>query len=313
MTITAKVIAHSRAKESPDLFTLECRYPRFIHAEAKTHRVIKIDDAEVEFLQEISLMDDEHLSRNASSSRAIPIERMIRDVMEDPAMPVAWGSNKPGMQAGDEINTPVLLPHLDAWSYGESDLAAYDPQDAWLEARDLAVRTARGFAAAGYHKQVVNRLLEPFGHITVVVTATEWSNFFKLRRHPDADPTMRALANAMWDAIAGSEPNQGRWHLPYVGWSEQEWANEEAEKSSDFKMFETLAMISAARCARVSYLTHSGEHPKIENDLALSAKLQQSKHASPFEHQAQADPEHLRQYEHGNFTGWVQHRKVLGL
>ena len=71
MTITAKVIAHSRVPGAPDLITLEARYPRMIHAENKTHRVMSIDDAEVEFLQETSFMDDEALSRNASSSRGI--------------------------------------------------------------------------------------------------------------------------------------------------------------------------------------------------------------------------------------------------
>lgn len=302
MSITAKVIAHSRASGAPDLFTLEARYPRFIHAENKTHRVMNIDDAEVEFLQETSFMDDEAFSRNASSSRAIPIDKMIQSVIDDPAMPVAWGSNKPGMQAGEEIDTLVKFRN-----------DAVPPKAAWLRARDNAVTIARGFAEAGYHKQIVNRLLEPFGHITVVVTATEWSNFFDLRCHPDADPTMRALAEAMRDAIEMSEPNDwDEYHLPYVVQSDWDWAYDE-NRVNGSGLFAPLAMISAARCARVSYLTHSGEHPKIQSDLALSTKLQQSKHASPFEHQAQADPEHLRQYEHGNFTGWVQHRKVLGL
>jgi len=168
MTITAKVITHSCAAGVPDLITMQCRYPRFIHAEFMTHRVF---------------------SRNASSSRAIPIERMIQDVIDDPAMPVAWGSNKPGMQAG------VELPH---WRVA---------RECWLDARDAAVERAKEMMNLGAHKQIVNRLLEPFGHISVVVTATEWDNFFALRCHPDADPTMRALAEAMWDAITASLPS----------------------------------------------------------------------------------------------------------
>lgn len=296
MTITAKVIAHSRASGAPDLITLECRYPRFIHAENKTHRVMSIDDAFYEFLEETSFMDEEKFSRNASSSRAIPIEKMIQSVIDDPAMPVAWGSNKPGMQAGEEIDTLVKFRN-----------DAVPPEAAWLRARDNAVRIAQGFAAAGYHKQIVNRLLEPFGHITVVVTATEWSNFFDLRCHPDADPTMRTLAEAMRDAIAASDADDkvldtGDWHLPYIG------ENDILALEPDWK---TLAMISAARCARVSFLNHDGSAPDIDKDLALAKRLLDSRHLSPFEHQAQADPEHLRRCDHGNFTGWIQHRQVV--
>lgn len=294
MTITAKVIAHSRAPGVPDLITLECRYPRFIHAEAKTHRVMSIDDAEVEFLQEISFMDDEDLSRNASSSRAIPIERMIQDVMDDPAMPVAWGSNKPGMQAGDELEA-------------DKRRAA---QVMWLDARDDAVISARRLMNVGVHKQIANRVLEPFGHISVVVTATEWQNFFDLRCHPAADPTMKALADAMRDAIEGSTPknlNPGWWHFPYV--SESEW---DAGFTPDGFVMDRLAMISAARCARVSYLNHDGSNPDIEKDLALAKRLLESYHMSPFEHQARVTGDDGTALW-GNFTGWDQHRKMIEL
>lgn len=317
MTITAKVIAHSRVQGAPDLITLQARYPRFIHAEAKTHRIMSIDDAFYEFLQEISFMDDEDLSRNASSSRAVPIERMIQDVLDDPAMPEVWGANKPGMQDGGEHNELIELA-----SAGR-DVVFMTPVEAWLEARDRAVAVARAFAAAGYHKQVVNRLLEPFGHITVVVTATEWDNFFTLRRHSDADPTMRVLAEAMWDAISASKPaawghDEGApmdWHLPYV--SPADAAHIPSEMSGQ-ETWEFLAMISAARCARVSYLNHDGTAPNIEKDLKLAKMLLDSKHMSPFEHQAQVAEvsgfggyhyEHLQ----GNFTGWNQHRKFLEL
>jgi len=143
MTITAKVIAHSSHPGCPDLITVQARYPRFIHAECKTHRLIRIDDAEYDFLQEISLMDDENLSRNASSSRAIPIDRMIRDVLEDPAMPVEWGSNQSGMQAGAEIDSKEEAISM------------------WLDAADRAVHAARKAQSLGLHKQIVNRLIEP--------------------------------------------------------------------------------------------------------------------------------------------------------
>lgn len=269
MTIDVKVIAHSRAPGAPDLITLQCRYPRMIHAEFMTHRVF---------------------SRNASSSRAIPVERMIQDVIDDPAMPVAWGSNKPGMQAGEELDF-----------YAKKAVIAQ-----WLAARDYAVERARVIAVEGAHKQIVNRLLEPFGHISVVVTATEWDNFFALRCHPDADPTMRALAEAMRDAIAGSEPANSvlgttTYHLPYV-----EGADHTVTRANP----QTLMMISAARCARVSYLNHDGSNPDIEKDLALAKRLFDSKHMSPFEHQARVTGDEGTALW-GNFTGWDQHRKMI--
>ncbi|WP_191569175.1 FAD-dependent thymidylate synthase [Paracoccus yeei] len=294
MTIEAKVIAHSRAAGAPDLITLQLRYPRFIHSEFMTHRVF---------------------SRNASSSRAIPVERMIQDVIDDPAMPVAWGSNKPGMQAGEECTNPVVLPDLEAWTRGEDYGSAYTAQEAWLEARDLAVRSARGFAAAGYHKQIVNRLLEPFAHISVVCTATNWQNFFDLRCHPDADPTMRALAEAMRDAIEESVPvefTHGKdfWHLPYVETGDWHAVIDRLNTTggtlkNDFS--NTLAMISAARCARVSYLNHDGSNPDIEKDLALAKRLLESKHMSPFEHQAVRSPG----TKSANFLGWRQYRQMI--
>lgn len=312
MTISAKVIAHSSQPGNPDLITLQCRYPRFIHAEAKTHRVMSIDDAEYEFLQEISFMDDENLSRNASSSRAIPIERMIQDVIDDPAMPVAWGSNKPGMQAGEECTNPVRINVIadDGTGLLELPLGVRN-ETAWLSARDAAVHHASAFAKAGYHKQIVNRLLEPFGHISVVVTATEWDNFFALRCHPDADPTMRALAEAMRDAIAASRPLDVDWHLPYV--TDKDWRLEHGPKfPTKQEAFNHLAMISAARCARVSYLNHDGTDPDIEKDLALAKRLLDSRHMSPSEHQAQAWTDGVyKSHLSGNFNGWYQHRKMI--
>jgi hypothetical protein len=292
MTITAKVIAHSRVDaHTPDLITLQLRYPRMIHAEFMTHRVF---------------------SRNASSSRAIPVERMIQDVIDDPAMPVRWGANQPGMQDAGDHDERINIRSKMAYSFD----GRFSPNDAWLVARDRTVEIARGFAAAGYHKQVVNRLLEPFGHISVVCTATDWENFFDLRCHPDADPTMRALAEAMRDAIQASEPrilHSMEWHLPYVAPDDQ-WALHLELEVPQGKglVHQPLAMISAARCARVSYLNHDGTSPDIAKDLALAERLLISKHMSPFEHQAAAFgvfKPNLR----GNFTGWHwhQHRKMI--
>lgn len=335
MTISAKIILDSVGEHSPRLTTMQLRYPKFIHGEAKTHRVIRINDAWVDIMEEIGLMDDPNFSRNASSSRAIPVERLIKDVIDDPVYPAFWGKNQPGMSADEECAELVG--------------AGWTREQAWEIARNQAVDAARAFARAGYHKQIVNRLLEPFCHINVVVTATEWSNFFALRCHPGAQPEMRILAEAMRDALRASEPNKlvsGQWHLPYlrvkdvdeladffVGKQQgQELAYTEQcvaqiVRDIDEHVLQNLIKISVARCARVSYLTQEGKTPDVADDLKLYDRLVGSVplHASPAEHQATPDtkisindPHHYgivqswkQPHLHGNLHGWVQYRKML--
>jgi len=271
MTISAQVIRRSTHAGCPDLFSVQARYPRFIHAETKTHRIMRVDDMQIEVMEEISLMNDPMLSRSASSSRAIPVERMIADVMDDPALPAAWGRNQRGMQAGDEIERKEEAIGM------------------WLEARDRAVDAAWDAHKLGLHKQIVNRLLEPFGHISVIITATEWSNFFDLRRHEAADPTMRALADAIWEAMQASTARhvpRECWHTPYDNGNRP--------------------LVSAARCARVSYLNHDGTSPSVEKDLALADLLSTQRHLSPFEHVATPTPGE----RHANLTGWCSYRTM---
>lgn len=253
MTIAAKVIADSIADGCPRITTLQLRYPRFIHSEMMTHRAF---------------------SRNASSSRAIPVDRLIKDVVDDPAMPIHWGSNKPGMQAGEEVKE------------------TYWCEEEWLNARDDAVYRAKEMVALGLHKQIVNRILEPFAHINVLVTATDWDNFFALRDHPDAQPEIAELALAMREAMAGSEPEHlpyGEWHTPY--------------EPCGFKE------VSAARCASVSYKTVDGKPMTVDKALAIYDKLAGSdpKHLSPFEHVATPCPFGDKE-KTGNFTRWEQWR-----
>lgn len=252
------------------LTTIQLRYPRLVHSELMTHRVF---------------------SRNASSSRAIPVAKMIEQVRTDPAAPYVWTTNKPGMQ-GDVVTDPELI-------------AKYDQM--WIEAANQAADNAEVLMGEGLHKQVVNRILEPFQWISVIVTATEWANWFELRNHKDADPTIKRLAEVMLAAMEESEPKHliaGEWHLPYVS---------KEEKSA--LPIATLVKISAARCARVSYLTHDGAFPDVDKDIALYERLVGSRplHASPIEHQARVI--NLNNDEiglNGNFSPlWVQHRKLL--
>lgn len=279
MTITAKVVADSVSRQGKRITTLQLRYPRFIHAEFMTHRAF---------------------SRNASSSRAIPVAKVIEDVMNDPAMPSHWGKNQPGMQAREEHNQLVIVGY-DSWN----EPSEKTREQAWLRARDKAVEAAEMFSRAGYHKQIVNRLLEPFQHINVLVTATEWDNFFELRDHPDAQPEIMLLAKAMRWAMDESTPivlSAMEWHLPFVfNW-------ERVELPANL-----LLKLSTARCARVSYNNHDGSAPNVEKDLDLYEKLivAEPLHASPCEHQAK--PATHADIQSRNFRGWIQHREYVEL
>jgi thymidylate synthase ThyX len=266
--ITAKVIEDSISQHGVRLTTLQLCYPRFIHSEFLTHRVF---------------------SRNASSSRAIPVAKMIEQVRNEPAMPIHWGKNQPGMQANEELAGEELA----------------NAKEAWLTAAELAATQASILHKIGAHKQVANRILEPFQYMHVIVTATEWDNFFELRDHPDAQPEIHALAIVMKHAFANSRPVillDGGWHLPYVTRAER------AEHGHDIEL---LLKLSAARCARVSYLTHDGQEPSIEKDVALYERLVGGVplHASPIEHQATplSEPDMWS----GNFRGWLQNRKLV--
>jgi thymidylate synthase ThyX len=265
--IEAKIIEDSISPTRARLTTFQLRYPRFIHAEVMTHRVF---------------------SRNASSSRAIPTKRLLDDIEQDPALPIYWGKNQKGMQAREKMDS----------------LQAKACQDVWLKARDSAIAFARTLEEMGLHKQLVNRITEPWAHISVVLTATEWDNFFSLRCHPDAQPEFEELANQMRDLYYSNTPRcleVGQWHLPYV-------SDEEYRNYCRFR-FADLLKASVARCARVSYLTHDKKKPDIDLDVGLHDKLFGSKHSSPFEHQGtpNIDPSVWS----GNLKGWIQYRKTL--
>ncbi len=304
MTITATRICDSMSNQGIRLTTLQLRYPRFIHAELMTHRVF---------------------SRNASSSRAVPVAKLIEDIKRDTAMPIHWGKNQPGMQADEEHDAPIIVQDsISSFSYTR--------EEAWRRARNKAISAAEDFNAAGYHKQIVNRLLEPFSHINVVVTATEWKNFFDLRRHKDAQPEIKALADAIWDEMYGPGwfekykiVKRDEWHLPYI--TEEEEADPMI-KDPGCTYLGDLRKCSVARCARVSYMTYEMKKPSLEEDLKLYERLVGSnpKHMSPTEHQATPDNwargissaktfggdyEWASPIYHGNFRGWKQFRKLI--
>jgi len=262
MTISAKIVADSISNFGKRITTMVIKYPRFIHSEFMTHRVF---------------------SRNASSSRAIPVDRMIDDVKQEIAKPIIWAKNQKGMASGAELehDQKLLCEHV------------------WEDVAEFAMRKCALLKEIGVHKSIANRLLEPFAHITTIVTATEWSNFFKLRMHEDSQPEFYVLATRMYEEILKSKPtliDYGEWHLPYI-----------SEEEKQTKPKDLLVKLSAARCARVSYLTHDGKKPDIEKDLKLYDSLVGSRprHSSPTEHQA--TPNDNNEFDK-NFRGWHQHR-----
>ncbi len=351
-TISAVAIASSRNTSDPDpssrrLTSVLCRYPRWIHAEGRTHRLLSLgEDFDADWCsfepRTPSPMEDPMLSRNASSSRAIPVRKMIDDVLADPAVPLFWGKNQRGMQGGEECSERVGLGST--WWPGEK--GNWSREDAWLGAMHDAIRWARRYDEAGYHKQIVNRLIEPFSHITVVFSATEWSNFFKLRIHADAEPHIRLLAERIREAIDTAPVEflqPGEWHLSFVGpddrRSARAWAEANRPPRGAFpgrgggakhhsagvpfhlQAQENLRKLAVARCASTSYKTVDGFDMTLERAVALHDKLVAADpiHASPCEHVAQAD-EWVRALdrsgwnrpeEHGNFVGWRQYRRQL--
>lgn len=291
MTISARIVAHSVGPHGGEIITFELEFPRFILPEFNTHRLF---------------------SRNAASSRAIPVERAISLIQENTAMPIHWGKNQPGMSAKEECFERVFI---------EGEQSEYSRENAWKVARDNAIHVAECFNHAGYHKQIVNRLLEPFSHIKVVVTSTEWNNWFSLRNHPDAMPEICELAKQMEKARSESKPyllHPGEWHVPYFlggQWTPQ------CDGDNTPSLQDALA-ISSSCCAQVSYRRLDDS---VEKARDIYKRLVESKpvHASPFEHQATP----IHDYEiwpdgathvdregvfwSGNFRNWIQHRQLI--
>lgn len=248
-----------------------------------------------------------HNSRNAASNRAIPTRKIIEQVEKNPFVPNYWGKDKPGMQADEELDSQNIRNAIITWN-GACESAVF-----WAEA----------FAEDGVHKQIANRVLMPYQYIKVIVTATEWDNFFNLRLHKDAQPEMQELARCMKQAMDESTPVEleprGWWHLPYV-----EFPGPRGKEIS----LDKAVKCSVARCARVSYLNHDNTNPSIEDDIKLYDKLLEAGHMSPFEHQATpmdfAKDTYELTWEKGvthrdrkdnlwsaNFRGWIMYRKLL--
>lgn len=275
----ARVLADSVSPTGARIVTVEATFPRIILAEFNTHRA---------------------LSRNSASSRAIPVAKQLERVLEHPFVPQRFGVNRPGMSA-TEYHKPG--------SPGYETAAR-----SWLNARDECAEWAQDLADQHIHKQTVNRLIEPWMWHTAIATGNveSWEGFFGLRIAPDAQPEIRTAAEAIQSAIGASVPRSldyRQWHLPLVG---TECGDPDPNDEDDPLSPTEWAMVSSARCGRVSYLTHDGRRD-IGEDLAMSLRLIGPRHLSPFEHAAHpTDPDALPGAE-ANLRGWTQLRRYVEL
>ena len=292
--ITAKVVCDSVSEQGVRLTTFEIEYPRFIHGELMTHRV---------------------LSKNSSSSRAIPIQKMLDQIESNMALPIYWGKNKSGMQADEEVSKFDEVKSVLNWE----------------RSFNYAKERVKDMVDIGLHKQVPNRLTEPFQMMKVVITGTDWGNFFNLRIHPDAQPEICMLAYKMYKAMENSKPQLlkvGDWHLPYVkrlydGYTEWLATGDVAEQELTL---EEAIKYSTASCASVSYRTEGMTLEKADKifDMLIKAEVI---HASPFEHLAtpiRDQSKNINGWDEGithvnkqgelcsgNLRGWIQYRHLL--
>jgi len=308
--MTLKILLDSRAPSGARLTTFEVRIPKFLLAQLNTHR---------------------SLSKSAASSRAIPINRTLEAVENDPFVPTYWGKNKKGMSPDEELSDDAKDGNKEidcvpcygtGFAFGSVDCgvckycgktgkiiksskelsARAEAKQAWLKLRDRAIETVRQLDNLGLHKELANRLIEPWAYSTVIISATTFRNFFKLRSQPHTgvQRELQTIAAEMLTLYKASTPTPltaGEWHLPLI-------RDEDREQVSDI---EVLRKVSVGRCARVSYLTHDGRRD-LQADVDLHDRLLVDAHMTPFEHVAQAAGSPIQS---GNFKGFIQYRKLI--
>jgi len=302
MEVKSELILTSRNSETgANLYTFVLTYPRVILAEVNTHRM---------------------LSRNTASSRAIPSKKQRERVLDNPFVPISIGSNQKGMQAGDELTGWRRFVCIKTWELARYPMVAAS----WI------------LDKCGAHKQIVNRIVEPWTWTQQIVTCTDLKNVLKLRNHPDAEPHFHELARQMQEqvetvqsllnALDGKQddyfqrrvdlqgdmgigvvqvlrPGFGEWHMPFVDINDMTHAI--LDSMLKCGPTEALKQISTARCARVSYyLPENGKLSDSKRDIELCKRLSGSGHWSPFEHVA--EPVKDRTYI-GNFFSFKQYRK----
>lgn len=259
--ISVQLLLYSQSESGKKIATFVVTMPKFIQAQINSHRM---------------------LSRNAASSRAMPSKIIRRRVLKNPFLPIEFSKNQSGMRGGEKFKGIKLFFVKKIWLWSR-----YIPCFFHYLGEKLKI-----------HKEVLNRIIEPWMFTQVLITATEWGNFLKLRIDNSSQPEIQYIAKEIKKLLDNNNPNilkHSEWHLPFI--------NE--EEKMKFSLDE-LKKISTARCARVSYKLYDGKDSNLLKDVELCEKLISGGHWSPFEHIA--TPE-----EHGerisNFIGWKQYRK----
>lgn len=280
--IEAKIVADSKSVQGNRITSFVVTMPRIVLAELNTHRA---------------------LSRNSASSRAIPFAKMLDMVKTNPFIPIKWMKEHKGMQGKDYFTDPIEIEAI---------------KNAYLEAKDNAIMSAEKLSSLGLTKQIVNRGLEAYMWHTVIITSTDFENYFALRAHEAAEIHIQDLAYKMLDAMNESTPIElqpGQWHIPFGDNMDEEALIKFLPEDNKFIKLEDLKVkVATARCARVSYTVvgEEGKPDNYENDIKLHDKLMSMGHLSPFEHCAQAPTMWSTSNPYsGNFYGWTQYRKML--
>lgn len=197
--ISARIVADSRCPVGHRITTMEVIFPRFILAEFNTHRLF---------------------TRNSASSRAIPFKKMLRSVREQLFTPIAWQKDHSGMQGTEYFEgRRVKLNNF-----------------IWKVASKLAIGAAWTLNKVGVTKQLANRILEPFMYHKVLVTATEFENFFNLRcpQYTKAGETYKSrkdmIRNHVYtilppyeDTVAWLKFNKGMGEIHIMDLAEKMW------------------------------------------------------------------------------------------
>lgn len=296
MAYEVKILADSVNLAGVRLVTWELTYPRFVHAELMTHR---------------------RFSRSSASLRAIPVKKMLARIENDPVIPIKWLKNQAGMQGFEELNAEtgsffccrsqgdgekiLDLADITASSQdSEGDVA----ERVWRRAARESVAAAQALDMLGVHKGIVNRLVEPWMWITIIMSTTHHANWFALRDHPMAEIHLQKFAAEMHAQYWNARPKYvrpGAVHTPLM----EDMGKLVGEGFSE----DDLTKIAVGRCARVSYLNHDGVRDPRE-DIALHDKLRSASppHMAPFEHVATSMADSK---VYGNFHGWKQIRHEL--
>lgn len=313
--IGARVVAKSKSAYSDTVITTwEYDAPKCILAELNTHNM---------------------LVKNAQSSRAVPVKKVIEQIRNNPVTPVHWGSNQAGMVAGEEIDTPVEIYETES---GKVVSWVNNRDDAWNITAYHVAELMEAWEEAGYHKQIVNRIGEAFTMVRGVITGTEIDNFFHLRYHKDADPYIQELARCMWEAYELAEAEvlyEGQWHTPY--YSNGYWKPNGSHTYDGIDLdinvhtLEFALKISAAACGQVSYrkldlseetvdrvwnrlMTGDIVHASVTGHQATPMKTYEGSYSYLNEGEWDEGMTHLdrdNQFWSAQFKHWVMHRKLI--